>query len=540
MAEEAMAENESEACDQMKATPGDGITTESSEEHIRVDQDAGSKSDEADASTASSSSGGLSSEANTTNGEILQLLKSAEEDSLPLTAHVKAALTHQLSKSSSFLELDALSEHEDTATPSSWYGHRLTQEEANVMVPPVALNDGNEGGLVWYATIIPDAFFANGKLKRGLNKRDFDLDANKIKPRRPSLLVTASDFFSSLTKVEGHVPKQSHLPSDQAASANEPTTTSAIASNACAARYVFHGVLNGWPSLRAMELVAIEQRRDHKSIVPTPKEFLSGQILWWRTWGAETDGQRGSDPKILQSDRIYRAKLCAAQWTSVGWSPTSPGYCFWHEPQRQRPFVSYGTDLLTTVDPNPICTHVHMIAHRYASARETPRDLLTYHTVCLLEWDHGQYCTVVELAFLNGLGGYKGKSNWYDDRDAKVTALYEAFPPEMLCPWKETRGEIRCLDVPSRNLREFLAYVDKYKGSRFIDPRLAFSHVARLTFRSKAAIAQYLLNYVRRDSTYAELKRNCQTFSADFCAFLAGKRVVQPFHPVSRIEYMNR
>lgn len=434
-----------------------------------------------------------------TDGEFLQLLECAEEDSAPLTAHVQDVLKRQLSNT--FLEVKE--------TPS-WYGHRLTKEEAMLMVPPSEV--GGEG-LVWYATIIPDEFLSNGKLKRGLNKRDFDLEANKIKPRRPSLLVTASDFFASLTKID------------------DPSSPQA--------RYIFHGVLNGWPSLRAMELVAIEQRRDHHSVLPTPKEFLSGQILWWRTWGAEQDGKNGVDPKILHGDRIYRAKLCCPKWTSAGWSKSSPGFCFWFEKHRGG-HLSYGTDMLTQVDPQPLCTSVHMIAHRYATARETPRDLLTYHTVCLLEWDHQEYCTVVELAFLNGMGGYKGKSNWYHDRDAESTQLYEALPPEMICPWKETRGEIRCFDVESKNLEEFLTYTEKYRGKRFIDPRLAFSHIARLTFRSKASIAQYLLNYIGRDSGYAELKKNCQTFAADFCAFLAGKRVVQPFHPVSRIEYQNR
>jgi hypothetical protein len=70
--------------------------------------------------------------------------------------------------------------------------------------------------------------------------------------------------------------------------------------------------------------------------------------------------------------------------------------------------------------------------------------------------------------------------------------------------------------------------------------QLSFSHPARLTFRSRAHIAQHLLNYVNRDSSYAELKRNCQTFASDLCAFVAGKKKVAPFHPVSRIEYTNR
>jgi hypothetical protein len=107
---------------------------------------------------------------------------------------------------------------------------------------------------------------------------------------------------------------------------------------------------------------------------------------------------------------------------------------------------------------------------------------------------------------------------------------------------RSTSAEIRCYDVPAKSLDEFKVFVLKYKGNhqRFIDPQFHFSHPVRLTFRSKAQIAQYLINYITRDSTYGELKRNCQTFCADLCSFLAGKKGIEPYHPVSRIEYSNR
>jgi len=54
---------------------------------------------------------------------------------------------------------------------------------------------------------------------------------------------------------------------------------------------------------------------------------------------------------------------------------------------------------------------VHMISHRYAVSRESPRDRLTYHSVCLLEWVHGSYCTVVESAFLNGIVSLFARKN---------------------------------------------------------------------------------------------------------------------------------
>ena len=82
--------------------------------------------------------------------------------------------------------------------------------------------------------------------------------------------------------------------------------------------------------------------------------------------------------------------------------------------------MSFRTDILYMID-DATCTrthiHIHMISHRYAVKHESPKDLLTYHSICLLEWDHGQYATVVETAFLNGIGGYNGRSNWYHDKD---------------------------------------------------------------------------------------------------------------------------
>jgi len=71
-----------------------------------------------------------------------------------------------------------------------------------------------------------------------------------------------------------------------------------------------------------MELVAIEQRRDHASMIriPAPRELLSGQLLWVRTWEADDEGQRGIDPTLSHHDRVYGAKLRSPAWTSQGWS----------------------------------------------------------------------------------------------------------------------------------------------------------------------------------------------------------------------------
>ena len=120
--------------------------------------------------------------------------------------------------------------------------------------------------------------------------------------------------------------------------------------------------------------------------------------------------------------------------------------------------------------------------------------------------------------------------------------MFKCFPPELVMPWKNTLSELRCTDVPAKNLDEFLAFMSSHtdKSKRFLDVNVTFSHAVRLTFCSKEQIAQYLINYIRRGRSYSEIRANCQTFVADFCSLLAGKKDVQPFHPLNRIEYRNQ
>jgi len=59
---------------------------------------------------------------------------------------------------------------------------------------------------------------------------------------------------------------------------------------------------------------------------------------------------------------------------------------------------------------------------------ENPKERFTYHSAILLEWDHKKYVTVVELALLNGLSGYSGKRNWYDDKVCRVILLINTSP----------------------------------------------------------------------------------------------------------------
>eukprot|EP00978_Attheya_sp_CCMP212_P021557 scaffold63082_cov54-Attheya_sp.AAC.2 len=405
-------------------------------------------------------------------------------------------------------ELPSLASRKST-TNWSLYGCPVSPEKATILMPP------GSTGLVWHANIVADDYIKHGKLQ-GLYSRDLDPLTEAIKPRRATLPITASDFFSSLVKVGG----------DQR--------------TPC--RWLFSGVLNGWPSLTCLEVVAIAKRRRKRAKTLTPKDII--RLQWRHHWSVEIEGKEGIEPSYPDEMHEVRATLRTAPWASKGWSVESPGFAFWFEavrPEGEAKRVIYGSDMVRDVSEG-ICTKVHMISHRYAVRREALRDRLTYHSIVLLEWDHKKYVTVTETAYLNGVSGYKGQSNWIEDRDAQVTSLFEAMPPEMVGPWSSHITEGRFYDVPVSGLEEFMQYMKKYTGSdkRFLDPKCTFSHQARLSFRSKSNIAQYILNYVSRDQTYSELSRNCQTFAADLCGFLAGKKDVEPFHPVSRVDYKNR
>lgn len=164
------------------------------------------------------------------------------------------------------------------------YGRPLSPDDAALAVPP------GDDGLVRHAIVIPDKFCSHGKLISGLNKRDFDVKNGEIKPRRASLPITQSQLFTSLTKVDGP---------------DGP-------------RYIFSGVLNGWPSLTHFELIELEKKRSLGPLT-TPDYFNSIQQTWSYHWNAEKEGKAGISPAIKDKGKIFRAKLRAAPWSSIGW-----------------------------------------------------------------------------------------------------------------------------------------------------------------------------------------------------------------------------
>ena len=129
------------------------------------------------------------------DGEFSVLVQSLEEDSVPLTSKVRQEMKR--TRSGTWLH--------GTDAESS-YGHPLTPEQAVERIG--GYGGAIKGGLVHHATLIPDTYVVRGRLLKGLNPRDFEAippkgGLPKIKPRRPTMPVTVTELFSSLTKIDG-------------------------------------------------------------------------------------------------------------------------------------------------------------------------------------------------------------------------------------------------------------------------------------------------------------------------------------------------
>eukprot|EP00437_Effrenium_voratum_P059883 CAMPEP_0181492032 /NCGR_PEP_ID=MMETSP1110-20121109/50459_1 /TAXON_ID=174948 /ORGANISM="Symbiodinium sp., Strain CCMP421" /LENGTH=431 /DNA_ID=CAMNT_0023619225 /DNA_START=14 /DNA_END=1309 /DNA_ORIENTATION=- len=309
--------------------------------------------------------------------------------------------------------------------------------------------------------------------------------------------------------------------------------------------WILSGPLNDWPGLVGLEFVSITCKV--RSVMGTAVRRL------WLHGSAEDTGPM----EVLQalSDktlRSLRGTFRAPTWTSVGWSPSSPGFLLWHA-------SGYGGGLLhgsATVDfarsnkeaAEATATNVHFFTHRYAKATEGIKDRLIWHGAILIEWSHQRFVSVVELAWLNGLGGYHGRCNWCRDKLADPTAIYAGMPDSMKVPWQQHLAEIRMVDTEMKSFQEFEAFLHEFSGAgslsikeqRFFDPYVAFSGQVRLERRSLSDILGYLLNYSARNPHYEEARRNCQTFAADFFSMLTGQEGVQPTQAFCRVLYKPR
>eukprot|EP00439_Symbiodinium_sp_Y106_P084811 s558_g26.t1 len=327
---------------------------------------------------------------------------------------------------------------------------------------PAQLASDADDGVVWHAKVFTDDY---------IHPRDC-LPSGDVKPRRPMPVIRQSELLSQLQKVGD--------------------------------TWILPGPLNGWPSLVNLQLRSITQKQ--RGLLP-----MTAAVK--RIW-VEGDEL----PKKLPER--CRATFLAPSWMKKGWSKDSAGFVWWFTPRCicSPGACHFGERLVSTLLTGPHkdaeTVQVHAIAHRYPVDSETLRDLQTWHVAVALEWSHGQFSTLVELAWLNGIGGYGGKSNWVADKLEPV------------------RSEIRMIDMPITSKEQLEQYLRRYSEDgglprnewRFKAPRIYASSEVRLRLRSPAHIAGYLLNYISRVAEYDTLRKNCQTFATDFFAFLMHSR----------------
>ncbi|CAE7769394.1 unnamed protein product [Symbiodinium necroappetens] len=350
---------------------------------------------------------------------------------------------------------------------------------------PAQLASDNDDGVVWHAKVFTDDY---------IHPRDC-LPSGEVKPRRAMPVIRQSELLSQLQKVGD--------------------------------TWILPGPLNGWPSLVNLQLRSITQKQ--RGLLP-----MTAAVK--RIW---VDGDEL--PKKLPER--CRATFLAPSWMKKGWSKDSAGFVWWFTPRciHSPGACHFGERLVSTLLTGPHkdaeAVQVHAIAHRYPVDSETLRDLQTWHVAVALEWSHGQFSTLVELAWLNGIGGYGGKSNWVADKLEPVPEIYEAMASSMRGSWNQVRSEIRMIDMPITSKEQLEQYLRRYSEDgglprnewRFKAPRIYASSEVRLRLRSPAHIAGYLLNYISRVAEYDTLRKNCQTFATDFFAFLMHNLLLRHF-----------
>jgi len=309
---------------------------------------------------------------------------------------------------------------------------------------------------------------------------------------------------------------------------------------------VLPGPLNGWRSMVDLQLQTV-----------TCKAARNNAYLWRYTDATASESSEAIAEQILaalspkslaskcSNPLSIRARAVGARWSKIGWSDASPGFVFAFRSQAEPPKMVFGEDLAREGGMER-AERVHLFAHRYAKEEENYKDKLTWHAGLLIEWDHGRYTTVVELAWLNGLGGYGGMSNWYADKLSGDTALFKAMPDAMKQPWDSSRSEIRMLDIPSNNVTAFSEFLEIYSNRtgygdrRFLEAKFPASSGSVSIYRNtRADISRYILNYVRADGGYSEINRNCQTFAADLFHFLTGESM-SVFTTVMKLAYRDK
>jgi len=361
--------------------------------------------------------------------------------------------------------------------------------------------DDDYQGFVWHAEVRTDDFSDAKHCTNG-----------ELKLRRPVPQIKASDLLNKVRKQE------------------------------TSGRWILDEPLNGWPALVGLELVSL-------TVVTKPLGMVGVKKLK-RLWKSSSGKAL---PTAAEVSTGTRATFRGQTWTMDSWSSDSQGFVWWFSAFREdTPQLLFGEKMLDKIEKDKYAEskaiNLHIVAHQYPVEKETARDKLTYHAAVFVEWDHCKFGTLVELAWVNGTGGYGGKSNWIEDKLATDTSIFVAMPDALKQPWDDKRSEIRLIDMAATNRKELEAYLRKYSKQsglplgeqRFWDPKIYASSSVRVRNRKPSDIAGYLLDYIARSSVYEQLTANCQTFAADFFAFLTGTRNVEPYGSLVKRTYKQR
>eukprot|EP00924_Labyrinthula_sp_SR-Ha-C_P003412 snap_masked-scaffold_15-processed-gene-8.49-mRNA-1 protein AED:1.00 eAED:1.00 QI:0/-1/0/0/-1/1/1/0/400 len=298
--------------------------------------------------------------------------------------------------------------------------------------------------------------------------------------------------------------------------------------------------LNEWKGMFLARLVSIKT------------ELKNGKTLWE---AGNEESELFDLSTVMSTEEKVVVTVYLPSYCSKGYSAGNEGYVFYYNQKHQK--TSHGRKVLDLFASreisNPRVRAVHHFGHRYFKKVETAQDKRTYHSGICVEFEDNT-CTIVELAWRHGIGGYNGKSTWVLDSDA----MFQSLPREMVLPWKNTKMEIRITDLPEnvQNKKGFQKFLKDFENQRFIDPSIRESFVPNRASVTKRSIFEFVLNRASQRSQYSvpskKISRpsfvgraislfgtknqdldeggyNCQTFSASFTGFLSGEKKVRAY-----------
>jgi hypothetical protein len=225
-----------------------------------------------------------------------------------------------------------------TESHRSLYGKPLSPDQAAELCP------AGGGGLIWHAQLLTEEDTRNPR---------YCTPDGRVKPRRANLPVKAADFFASLVRTSD-------------------------------GRWLFSGVLNGWPGLTCLEVRSITFVIAKKS-----RSSVSATSRLKRTWNAGD----AHAPSMPDGHGSVRATLRAARWSAKGYAPGVCGFVWWWFHMRDAPVFAHGEDILRQMANHDgggaaasgkseelvTAVRAHLFSHRYArgTKKESVKDQLT-------------------------------------------------------------------------------------------------------------------------------------------------------------------